>query len=122
MLKAGNCFLCLYPPGSGKTRRFIVLTDEVNGECTVVWVFTSTQIVDETCVLAPGDHTMISHRCSVVYEMAVIASADRIRQGVATKALNQVENMEPSLVKRIFDGLFASELTPLEVLDYCQDR
>lgn len=42
MLRAGDCFTGPFPPGSGKTRRFIILTDEEDGNCVVAFAFLST--------------------------------------------------------------------------------
>jgi hypothetical protein len=122
VLKAGDVFAGSYPPYSGKKRRFIALTDEEAGRCTVVWVYTSTNMEDRSCVLSPGDHPLITKTCVVVYEQAVIAQAANIRSAIDAGALSVQAPLPVFVLKRALDGLFASELTPVEVLDYCADR
>jgi len=122
MLSAGDCFTGTFPPGSSKLRRFIVLTDEVGGECTVAWTYASTLMSDMSCVLTPVDHPMFTKTCVVVYEEAIIADANTIRTAVANGALKPESRLNPRVLKRAFDALFASDLTPEGVLDYCADR
>jgi hypothetical protein len=122
MLSAGDVFTGIFPASSEKKRRFIVLTDETAGECTVAWVYTSTDLEDRSCVLNPGDHPLITKTCVVVYEQAIVANASKIRAAVVAGALAAHEPLAGPVLKRAVDGLFASELTPVEVLDYCADR
>lgn len=122
MLKAGDFFVGPYPPGSGKKRRFIVVSDEVAGECTVVWVYTSTSMTDSTVVLTPGAHPEITAKCCVIYEEASIVAANDIRVAVKSGALTQVAPVSSQLLSDIQEGIFASDETPIGVADYCEDR
>jgi len=65
---------------------------------------------------------MFTKTCVVVYEEAIIADANTIRTAVANGALKPESRLNPRVLKRAFDALFASDLTPEGVLDYCADR
>lgn len=122
MLKAGDFFTGSFPPGSGKRRRFIVVTDEVQGECTIVWVFLSTSMSDPTVVLAAGSHPEITRDCAVVYEAAAVVDASTITRAVSAGALERCAPLDDDLLARVQEGFFDSDATPLGVVEYCTDR
>ena len=122
MFRAGQVLIGPYPPGSGKARRFFILTDEVPGEGTVILVFTSTSLTDSTVVLNPGDHPAITKQCCVVYEQAIIASTAAIRLALETGAIRMGAPLNADLLSRIQEGLFESDESPLRVIRYGTDR
>ena len=121
MLRAGDFFTGPYPPGSGKKRRFFILTDEASNHCTVVWVFTSTEMNDLSCIIFANEHSQITQDCTVIYGEATIADANDIRAGVASGALQPHPPLATNILRRAFDALFLSPETPYEVLDYCAE-
>ena len=122
MLRAGDFFTGTYPPGSGKKRRFIVVTDEVAGEATVVWVYASTSTSDQTVLLQKGAHPEITQDCYVVYEEAEVAKTATITAAIAGGALTAESPLEAANLATVQDGLFVSEETPVSVQDYCHGR
>ncbi len=89
MLRAGDFFVGPFPPGSNKKRRFLVLTDEVAHEDTIVWVYTSTSMSDQTVCLMPGCHPEIVADCCIVYEQASIVASQDIAAAVRAGALKR---------------------------------
>lgn len=120
MYKAGAFFVGLYPPGSGKQRRFILLTDEEQGQA--VWVYVSTTTLDKTCQLLPGCHPEITLPCWAVYEEAEIISTDGLRAAVLSGALVECAPLPSDQLSAVQEGLFESDETRSSVVRYCTDR
>ena len=122
MLRAGQVYLGKFPPNTGKDRRFFILSDEDAGETTVVWVFTSTQMSDETVILQPRDHPAITQTCVVVYSEAQVIDANVLRIAQARGALTQEVDLDKDLLQKIQEGLFESDETPQSIVSYCTNR
>lgn len=122
MFEAGDFFTGPYPPGSGKKRRFVVVTNEVAGEGTVVWVYVSTTTSDQTVLLRKGAHPEIIQDCHVVYEEAEVVESATIRAAISGNALIQAASLAPAILEMVQDGIFVSDETPIGVMDYCHDR
>lgn len=120
MLQAGQVFLGKYPPGSGKDRRFLVVTDEDDGEETVVWVVTSTQLSDSTVILEPGDHPVITRRCAVIYSEAQVVQTRIIRIAWEAGALKGAGKLTQQILAKVQEGVFESDETPMRVVNYCK--
>lgn len=121
-LAAGQVYLGKYPPGTGKDRRFFIVTDEDQSETTVVWVYTSTSMSDTTVVLQPGDHPVITETCAVIYSEAQVIAADTLRTAYQKGALTREADLDPQILERVQEGLFESDETPISVVKYCTDR
>ncbi|ANV90790.1 hypothetical protein [Picosynechococcus sp. PCC 8807] len=104
----------------------IILTDpeDVKGEILVVMVNLTTmrQGADTTVILDKSDHPFIKHPSVVAYIHAELFN---------TKTLLNYLNAERSLIdfvledealRRVQQGLLESEFTPIEVLEYCQNK
>lgn len=111
-----------YPPGTGKDRRFFIVTDEDQSETTVVWVYTSTSMSDTTVVLNPGDHPVITKTCVVIYSEAQVVNAESLRVAHQKGALTREADLDPQILEKVQEGLFESDETPIGVVDYCTDR
>ncbi len=124
MFRAGDILIGPYPPGSGKRRRFLVLSDEIDeSDPRVAWVYVSTSMSDLTCALAGGCHPDITQECSVICAEAGVAKVSDLRAAVVGGALNlSTTPLGPDLVGRAQEGAFQSEDTPLRVADFCTDR
>lgn len=122
MLRAGDLFTGPYPPGSGKLRRFVVVTDEVAGEHAVVLAYLSTTCWDNTTRLAAGSHPWITQDCVIVYEQTVVADTRHIEAAVAEGALEPREPITGVMLQRIRDGVTRSPETPQRVVRFCADR
>lgn len=122
MLRAGDLLTGPYPPGSGKLRRFVVITDEVDGESAVALAYLSTTCWDDTTLLSAGVHPWITQDCVVVYEQAVVADTRHIVRAVAAGALSLREPITGPTLRRIQDGIRRSPETPQGVLRFCAGR
>ena len=124
MLKAGDILIGPYPPGSGKRRRFLILSDEISEpDPMVAWVYVSTSLSDSTVVLRTGCHPEITQDCCVIFEEAELIKVAAIRAGIADRALRQARtSLQPAFLAIVQEGVFESEDTPIRVVDFCTNR
>lgn len=124
MLRAGDLLVGPYPPGSGKLRRFLIVSDEIaEVDPKVAWVYVSTSMSDPTVVLAKGCHVEITQDCCVVFEQAEVVDVVAIQMAITAQALALAATPLPSnLVSQIQEGIFDSEDTPIRVVKFCTDR
>lgn len=78
---------------------------------------------DQTVLLAGGCHPDVTMDCCVVFEEAEIVKVSAISIAVAEGALKLSGTvLAPDLLAKVQDGVFASEDTPIRVVDFCTDR
>ncbi len=121
MLKPGDAVLM--PKYADATpHMWIVLTaPDGNSNIVIVNVTSLKNHPDQTTILKVGDHTYIKHDSVVLYADARIVSATHIIDGLNLKTplFRQLDPCSDDLLKRICNGIFASDFTPNKVIDFC---
>jgi hypothetical protein len=89
----------------------------------VAWVYVSTSMSDRTVVLLKGCHPNITQDCCVIYEEAEVVKVSAILAAITVNALTRLSSGLPAnLLLEVQEGVFASEDTPIRVVDFCIER
>lgn len=99
---------------------WIVVTDpNAAGLIAIVSVTTLRNNVDQTLILRPGDHPLITHDSVVHFGDARIVEVKVIEAFAVSGTVKIMQSCSSALIGEIQQGLFACELTKNKVLAFC---
>ena len=108
----------LIPSGPGEKRHlFAILLDPVPfegyGSKPLVLLASVVSlkpglVVDESCLLKPGDHPFIRHDSFVDYRFTRLEQAEHVEARVSEGIFDVKEPCSPELIQRIFEGALKS--------------
>ncbi|GFE72320.1 hypothetical protein [Chroococcus sp. FPU101] len=108
---------------------YIILTDceDVNGVLCVVSVNITTQTrigrgSDTTVILNVGDHPFIKKPSVVNYNDAEFSSVEKLIRYINEEQSLNDDDLEKEVLRKIQQGLLDSDRTPIEILEYCQNK
>ena len=121
MLKRGDAILMPKKYADATPHVWILLTDPAEDQAAIVNVTTLRNHPDQTVILKVGDHPYITHDSIIFYADARIVPVTPIEEGLKmnTPIFRKLESCSTELIKRISEGVFASDFTPNKVIDYC---
>ncbi len=127
-LRKGTAFY--WKKAASDTRHlFFILTDPdtVNGKIVVVAVNITGRTEyglgsDTTVVLNVGDHPFISKPSVVVYKKAMLSDASKIVKYINQEKSLDCYELEDDVFKKVQEGIFESDLTPPEIVEYCRQK
>ena len=121
MLKRGDAVLM--PKYADATPHMWIVLTEPDGNLDVVIVNVTSlkNHLDQTAILKVGDHSYIKHDSVVLYADARIVPVTPIVDGLNLKTplFRQLDPCSVELLKRISNGIFASDFTPNKVIEFC---
>lgn len=77
---------------------------------------------DRTCVITPGEHPFVQHDTCVAYSETRRITAERLRVLVRSRQAIAKEPVSPELLRRIREGLFASQHTPHAIVTMAREE
>ena len=100
---------------------WIVLTDsDTDGNVAIVNVTDYKNHADQTTILKVGDHPFITKDSIVLYQDArIVPRASLLNALKSGKGCSQHAQCPQALMERLKVGVFASDWTPNNVIDFC---
>jgi hypothetical protein len=112
-----------------RSHLYFVLTDpdEVNGKVVVVAVNITGKTErglgsDHTVILNVDDHPFITKPSVVVYRRAEFFDASKLVRYINEERSLSADELDDEVFQKIQKGVIESELTPPEILEYCQQK
>jgi len=112
-----------------RSHLYFVLTepDEVNGKVVVVVVNITGKTEhglgsDHTVILNVDDHPFITKPSVVVYRRAGFFDVNTLVRYINEEKSLSVDEVDDVVFQRIQKGVFESDLTPPEIVEYCQQK
>lgn len=75
---------------------------------------------DKACVLTVGDHSFIKQPSYMLYRMAECCPSVRIGRLVDLNYYIKRDDVDPAVFARISAGIYASDETPLRIVQYAK--
>lgn len=119
-LRAGHTFL--YPLKEDREAHLWIVATNPNadGMFAAVSLTSLKGSKDQTVVLQPGEHPFIKWPTCVAYAVADISSCDKLKGYLESGAARMHRDTSPELLKLVFDGFLASDLTKKRVREFIQ--
>ncbi len=125
-VRAGFCFN--HRSANNQSRHLWIVLTEPEGDPLVVGIVNITshkEGIDETVVLAVGEHAFIKHKTVVNYAEAKPVSATQIEKLIESGNITP-HHKEPyctaGLLKKVRDGVFASPFVTPRFQAFCKDK
>lgn len=93
-----------------------------DSKCLMINVTTikSDRFYDKACVLNVGDHSFIKQPSYMLYRMSACCPSVRIGKFVDLNYYIKKDDVDPAVFARISAGIYASEETPLRIVQYAE--
>jgi len=91
-----------------------------NSQVALVNLTTYRAGADETTIFEPGDHHWVLHKTYVYYGMARLSPAAKFKAAATSGRYGVLDFSD--LIDLIWDGIFESDHTPLDVETFCKQN
>lgn len=112
----------LMPSGPRGNHLFVIVTDEVDGECLLVSLSTIREgrYHDGTCEISPGVHSFVTDHSFAFYGHARVERTTHLVNMEEKGLFFAKEDMPDNVVEAISAGIQQSEHTPKFVIQFFQ--
>jgi len=121
-MNCGDTLLIPAPGTSDETPHLWIVVTEPDPLCVIVCLSTLRYNKDQTVLLRRGEHNFIKHDTTVLYEYAMIADANHLRQQVLDHLALPGDPCDPQILRLVQDGVLASPNTPAKVERFYRER
>ena len=94
------------------THLWVVVSDPALDRKHVVIANMTSDGLDQSCVLEPGDHDFIRHRTFIRYDMARVTSDADLEQLAASGGIMPHDPVSPDVLQRIREGAAITNRIP----------
>lgn len=114
-----RCDTVLIPTGPSGDHLFVITTDACPAGKMVLANLSSVKpnrMIDDTCLVAAGEHPFVQHDSFILYRSAQLQSAQRIGNMVDGWVYKNGQPATTELTDRILAGFAVSKFTPRFIL------